>query len=181
MVWRVTYRPERPFTTAERAEQLGGMDCPVPPSGYLPPTPEAGSRWIPRLNRSNDYGLDREVERTSMYSGVPGVWAQDRACTEGMGAIMDRSTERLASSDAPVIQMRRMLIRAARELERSDTPPPGATESPAVSAIPTALLARDMTWEAVADRIDSDLRREREPSGEGSLGSGVRKPAPGEA
>jgi hypothetical protein len=65
------------------------------------------------------------------------VWAQDRACTEGMGAIMDRTQEHLASSDLPVIKMRRLLIRVARQLEAAGTEPPGVRTVPRVAAIPT--------------------------------------------
>jgi phthalate 4,5-dioxygenase len=174
LVWRITYRPERPFTDGERAEQLNGMDAHVSPRGYLAETAQPGSRWIPALNRDNDYGLDRTVERTQRYAGVTGVWAQDRACTEGMGAIIDRTQERLASSDLPVIQMRRILIRAARELERAGVEPPGVRLVPGVSAIPTGVRRREQTWPevagTVADEVSPGFRRaaaaDTEPAGE---------------
>jgi hypothetical protein len=134
MVWRITYRPERPLTEQERPEQLSGLDAHVAPGGYLPPTAAPGSRWVPALNQANDYGLDRQAERTTRYAGVPGVWAQDRACTEAMGAIIDRTQEHLASSDLPVIKMRRLLIRVAHASWRRPGPsrprPDGAQGRP---------------------------------------------------
>lgn len=158
LVWRITYRSERPFTDEERAKELNGLDVHLPPQGYLPATSEAWSQWIPKLNRSNDYGLDREAQRTLAFSGLPGIWAQDRACTEGMGAIMDRTTEHLASSDVAVIQMRRMLINAATELDQYGTRPPGLDELPIASAIRTRLLERDLAWEQVVDIVSSEVR-----------------------
>jgi phenylpropionate dioxygenase-like ring-hydroxylating dioxygenase large terminal subunit len=160
MVWRITYRPERPMTDDERAVQLNGMDAHVALDGYLRATTAPGSRWVPALNRSNDYGLDRLMERTECYSGVPGVWAQDRACTEGMGAIIDRTQEHLASSDLPVIQMRRILIRAARRLSQAGDEPPGTRTAPRIAAIPTGVYPRSLTWEQVAASIAEQLRPE---------------------
>jgi phthalate 4,5-dioxygenase oxygenase subunit len=165
MVWRISYRPERPLTGPERAEQLSGADAHVAPGGYLPPTAAPGSRWIPALNRANDYGLDRQAERTTRYAGVPGVWAQDRACTEGMGAIMDRRQEHLASSDLPVIKMRRLLIRVARQLKAAGTEPPGVRTVPRVAAIPTGLYQRDLPWEQVAAAVADQIKPERAASG----------------
>ena len=37
-------------------------------------------------NRSNDYGLNREVQRTESYTGIDGINQQDRALQETMGA-----------------------------------------------------------------------------------------------
>jgi phthalate 4,5-dioxygenase oxygenase subunit len=86
------------------------------------------------------------------------VWAQDRACTEGMGAIMDRTQEHLASSDLPVIKMRRLLIRVARQLEAAGTEPPGVRTVPRVAAIPTGLYQRDLPWEQVAAAVTEQIR-----------------------
>jgi phthalate 4,5-dioxygenase len=164
MAWRVSYRQERPLSSQERADQLRGLDAHVAADGYLPPTAAPGSRWIPALNRDNDYGLDRRVQRTERFSGIPSVWAQDRACTEGMGAIMDRSREHLGSSDLPVIQMRRMLMRSARELRRADAEPPGVRTGPTVAAIPTAVYRRTLTWDEVADAVGDQIWPVSRPS-----------------
>jgi len=167
MVWRITYRPEQRFTDDERREQLSGRDAHVAPTGYLAPTAEPGSRWIPALNRSNDYGLDRQRQRTLAYSGVPGVWAQDRACTEGMGAIIDRTQERLASSDVGITQLRRILLRAARALSENGIDPPGVRQTPTVPAIPTGIYSRELSWPDIARRV-RDLAFPPEASSTGS-------------
>ena len=36
-------------------------------------------------NRSNNYGLDREVQQTETYTGIDGINPQDRALQESMG------------------------------------------------------------------------------------------------
>ena len=56
--------------------------------------------------------------------GIPGIHTQDQAITESMGAIYDRTSERLGTSDVMVIRVRRRLMDAARALtERGVTPP----------------------------------------------------------
>jgi hypothetical protein len=70
----------------------------------------------PRASRDNDYYLDREKQRTLSYTGIPGIAQQDMAVTESMGEIYDRSREHLGTTDAAVIRMRRMLIKAAKDL-----------------------------------------------------------------
>ena len=131
MVWRITYRPERPLTEQERAEQLSGLDAHVAPGGYLPPTAAPGSRSVPALNRANDYGLDRQAERTTRYAGVPGVWGAGPRLHRGDGGHHgDGTQEHLASSDLPVIKMRRLLIRVARQLEAAGPSRPASGRCP---------------------------------------------------
>ena len=77
----------------------------------------------PRASRDNDYYLDREKQRTLSYTGIPGIAQQDMAVTESMGAIYDRSHEHLGTTDAAVIRMRRMLIKAAKDLANGIEPP----------------------------------------------------------
>ena len=60
-------------------------------------------------NRSNNYGLDREVQRTESYTGIDGINQQDRALQESMGPIVDRSKEHLGPADKAIGQTRRML------------------------------------------------------------------------
>jgi nitrite reductase/ring-hydroxylating ferredoxin subunit len=77
----------------------------------------------PRASRDNDYYIDRDVQREVSYTGIRGIAQQDMAVTESMGAIYDRSHEHLGTTDAAVIRMRRMLIKAARDLDKGIEPP----------------------------------------------------------
>jgi phthalate 4,5-dioxygenase len=71
----------------------------------------------------NDYGIDREVQRTATFSGVSDFVSQDLMVTESMGPIYDRSQEHLGSTDASIIRMRNILLSAARGLPEGQTPP----------------------------------------------------------
>jgi phthalate 4,5-dioxygenase oxygenase subunit len=151
MVWRVTYRTDRPWTDEELyAEERNGQ-IHIAPEDYLPGRPDLpGSQWIPRQNRSTNYNQDREAMRTTSFAGIPNVWAQDRACTEGMGAIMDRSQEQLGPSDAAVIQVRRTLLMAAQALRDHAATPPGVGDVPYVVGLSSQILPKSLTFEEVA-------------------------------
>jgi hypothetical protein len=69
-----------------------------------------------KANKSNEYFLDREKQRTFNYTGIDGVNTQDFAVQESMGPIYDRTQERLGSADTAIIQMRRLLLQAARDV-----------------------------------------------------------------
>jgi phenylpropionate dioxygenase-like ring-hydroxylating dioxygenase large terminal subunit len=143
MVWRIQYLHDRAFTSDERGRLMTGTGAHIPPDGYLPATPEPGGAWMPKANRTNNYLQDRAQQRTVSFSGIRGIWAQDRACTEGMGAIMDRTQEHLVSSDATIVQMRRMLLAA---LKAGGTPP-GVNIVPPIMREPTVFHAKSRSWE----------------------------------
>jgi nitrite reductase/ring-hydroxylating ferredoxin subunit len=78
--------------------------------------------WRNSRNVDNDYGIDREMQRTVNYTGIAGNRAQDGAVTESMGTIYDRSHEHLGTSDTAIIFMRRLLIRQAKRLQQGIEP-----------------------------------------------------------
>jgi phthalate 4,5-dioxygenase len=61
----------------------------------------------------NDYFIDREMQRTKNYTGIVGINTQDFALQEGMGPIVDRSKERLGTSDKAIIAARQLLLEAS--------------------------------------------------------------------
>jgi phenylpropionate dioxygenase-like ring-hydroxylating dioxygenase large terminal subunit len=79
--------------------------------------------WRQTRNGDNDYLIDREMQRTENYTGLPGNRVQDAMVTESMGPIFDRRNERLGTTDLAMIFMRRQLIRLARQLEQGIEPP----------------------------------------------------------
>ena len=76
-----------------------------------------------RRNQSNDYEIDRELQRTQTYTGITGLNTQDFALQEGMGPIVDRSLEFLGSSDRAILTMRRVLRSAIDAVEGGDATP----------------------------------------------------------
>jgi phenylpropionate dioxygenase-like ring-hydroxylating dioxygenase large terminal subunit len=86
------------------------------------------SDWYGRFrlesNADNDYRVDRARQRSgASYTGIPGIFTEDQAVTESMGAIYDRTSEHLSSADVMVFRVRRRLLEAARALAEHGTVP----------------------------------------------------------
>jgi phenylpropionate dioxygenase-like ring-hydroxylating dioxygenase large terminal subunit len=137
------------FTIATRK-----ADPSIPPYVTLIP-----GTWRQERNKENNYKIDREMQRSVNFSGMPTNRVQDAAVTESMGPIVDRSDEHLGTSDTAIIFMRRLLLRLAEqvaggdELELSSTP--GAFR---VLPIDTISAEPDLSplWEAHAGRLEAE-------------------------
>jgi nitrite reductase/ring-hydroxylating ferredoxin subunit len=77
--------------------------------------------FVSKLNRSNDYGIDRQLQKTHSMTGIAGINTQDFALQEGMGAIVDRTKEHLGTTDRAIITLRQMLLESLDALERGET------------------------------------------------------------
>jgi phthalate 4,5-dioxygenase oxygenase subunit len=113
MAWCASWNPLRALADDERGDDprvRGGVH--LTPSARMPATSAPGGAWRPLANRANDYLLDREVQRTRRFFGVPGISGQDAAVQESMGRVADRSIEHLGSSDSAVIRVRRLWLAA---------------------------------------------------------------------
>ena len=108
-------------------------------------------------NRSNNYGLDREVQRTESYTGIDGINQQDRALQESMGRIVDRSKEHLGPADKAIGQTRRMLRAAVKAVEAGDTPSGTGTSYYHIRA-GEEVLARDADWHQI---MAPDITKEK--------------------
>ena len=74
-------------------------------------------------NRANDWGIDRAMQKTETFTGIPGINQQDRAVQESMGPIVDRSRENLGPADKAVVATRKLLLEAMEIVERGGDPP----------------------------------------------------------
>jgi hypothetical protein len=81
-----------------------------------------------------------------MYCGIPGFGVQDQAVQESQGDIVDRSQERLGSSDTAIIQVRRRMMTAARALRDHGTPAPGANPGSFLVRSTSVVLAPGESW-----------------------------------
>jgi hypothetical protein len=134
----------------------GGGGGPAGQFDYLPDTSDWLGKFRLTQNFANDFGIDREAQRTASYTGIPGIHQQDQAITESMGTIYDRSHEHLGTSDAMVIRTRRRLINAAKALARDGSLPPGV-DDPSVYRYRSGgvILPRTTDWIAAT----KDLRK----------------------
>jgi phthalate 4,5-dioxygenase len=124
-----------------------------PEAGYnlLPNSTDWYGRFRGAANASNDFNLDRELQRRNQggngYSGIPIVRNQDRAITSSMGPIYDRAEEHLGSTDAQIVRTRLRLLREARAFAETGTAPPGV-EQPELYHVRSGemLLEKGIDW-----------------------------------
>lgn len=137
--WLYSYDPSIPISdaVAEAYDTNAGRG----PDDYIP-----GTSYL-KKNLSNDYLIDREVQRTQTFTGIVGINTQDFALQEGMGRIVDRSKEHLGTTDRAIITARQLLLEAVDAVERGESPR-GA--DPAASRMVRAvdrLVPGDQPWQ----------------------------------
>ncbi|HVV92597.1 MAG TPA: Rieske 2Fe-2S domain-containing protein [Hyphomicrobiales bacterium] len=113
-----------------------------------PTAPYAGL-WS-KFGRDNDYLFDEESQRTTWFSGLPGLWVQDAACQEALGPICDRTQEKLGVSDTGIVVTRRALTDAVRA-HRDGGTVPASVNNPdlfMVRAVSLHLNPEESCWEA---------------------------------
>ncbi len=101
--------------------------------------------FIAKRNKSNDWLIDREMQRTQNFTGIVGVNTQDRALQETMGVIADRSNERLGTSDRAIIAMRKLLLEAVKVATDGGAPRGSQGEFVGIRAI-DRILPADQPW-----------------------------------
>jgi hypothetical protein len=131
----------------------------VPSFGSVPcheNTTDWFGRFRPIQDSTNDYQIDRELQRTKDYTGIRNIHVQDKAITELMGPVLDRSREHLGTSDVMVIRIRRRMAAAAIALVDDKVPAPGV-DTPDVFRVRSGgvILPEDADWlEATRELIN---------------------------
>ena len=109
-----------------------------------------GTGWLERhrfeANKANDYFIDRDAQKSKSFTGIVGIHIQDQAITESMDPVVDRTRERLGTSDGMIIKTRQRLINAARSLQEGVPAP--AVDNPEVYQVRSGgvILHRDVDW-----------------------------------
>jgi hypothetical protein len=80
--------------------------------------------YIPRKNKSNNYGYDPHEQDHDTYTGMGAdINVHDQWACESMGEIADRTQEHLGQSDKAITAYRRLLRQAIDAVDKGDAPP----------------------------------------------------------
>jgi phthalate 4,5-dioxygenase len=77
---------------------------------------EVDENYVPVRNPSNNFQLDRTVQKNQTYSGVKGLAEQDMMIQYSQGRIADRTKEILTTTDAAVVHFRNKVLEGAKAL-----------------------------------------------------------------
>lgn len=136
---------------------------------FLPTTTDWLGRWRLKANRTNDYLIDRDEQKSGKsFSGIQGIGQQDQAMVESMEGpeegVVDRSFENLAISDRMIAITRRRLI-AAAQAHQKDGSVPATVDRPELSrgARGGSFIAPE--GEDWLEAYDRELRKAQSPMG----------------
>ncbi|MSQ26852.1 MAG: aromatic ring-hydroxylating dioxygenase subunit alpha [Dehalococcoidia bacterium] len=147
VTWSVHWHPTRALTERELDYWRSGKQIHSGPHQYAPKTSAPAGAWVPAANVANDYFIDYEAQRNIRFTGLAGIWLQDQAMQESMGAIYDRTKEHLGASDTGVIKARQLWLRALRNLRDQGLTPSGVMEPETYRVRPvSALVPRNTPW-----------------------------------
>ena len=112
-VWTISWNPEQPLSQ----EDLDAIASETFVHSKVDP-----ASFRPLRNKDNNYGIDRNLQRTTTMTGIHGFAAQDQALQESIGPEVDRTREHLGTSDTAIIATRRLLLQEIRALEEGQEP-----------------------------------------------------------
>ena len=110
-------------------------------------------------NLANKYRIDRELQRDgTVFAGIANVNAQDVMARQT--SYTDRTKEHLGSLDRKIILVRRMLIKAAKNLARGIEPPATDPSLPYDRiGSPSKVLAPGEDWTILGSERDPVYQR----------------------
>ena len=115
-VWTFRVNTKRPLT----ADEIYGMRTGQTDGRFGAPVDK---EYKPLANKGNDFLLDRQLQRSYNFTGIYGTGNQDMAAQVSMGPITDRTQEMLGITDVGIIEMRKLLLSAAKDLCEGKEPP----------------------------------------------------------
>jgi len=144
-------RLDRPVTEEERRQVRDPFKS---WGGYVDGGSDPRRRFYTTANLHNDYLLDYELQRTELNLGIPFLGnLQDRAMTETMGPIYDRTQEHLGTTDAMVIFARKLLLDAAKALRDRGAVPANVDDASLYRVRPASvILLFGESWVAATEK-----------------------------
>jgi hypothetical protein len=155
MEWRFSYAPPRTGSGGRDARNSANPAA----DPYLPNGSGPLERHRYAKGWDNDFEIDREVQRTDKrtvqgYTGMIQISVQDRALTLSQGVSVDRTIERLGTTDAAIIRTRELLIKAATDLHEKNIVPPGVDKPEIYRQRSGWFIApRDVDWFEFTDEL----------------------------
>jgi phthalate 4,5-dioxygenase len=115
MIYSVEYRTERPLDPQEMERSYNWQYI---HAELIPGT----DRCV--ANKDNDFLIDRELQASGKsFTGIKGFGIQDCGIQETIGPIADRTLEHLGVSDTHLIQLRKMMLKFVKDLQKGSEPP----------------------------------------------------------
>jgi phenylpropionate dioxygenase-like ring-hydroxylating dioxygenase large terminal subunit len=148
--FRVRWNDHRPLT-AEELEDYTKIGINLPEVDPM--------TFVPVENKDNDYLIDRSRQGAVSMTGIKSISQQDRAATESMGPIYDRTQEHLCTTDAGVIALRKILLRAVRDLQQGVEPAQPANAAVYHVRAPEIKAARDVPFDQLVEEYVLDVTR----------------------
>ena len=108
-------------------------------------------------NRTNDYLIDRTMQKRGNFTGIAGVNTQDYALQENMEPIVDRTKEHLGSIDLPIIAVRQLLLEACDDVAAGKPPRGVDPETHRTVRAADHFIAAGLDW-ADALRVETETR-----------------------
>jgi hypothetical protein len=111
-IYCYAWNPDRPLTEDETTRLARG-------SGIFAAVDE---QYVPLRNRDNDYLVDRDLQKSSSFTGISGISEQDAAIADSQGLIHDRTRELLGQTDLGVVRFRRAMFDAVAVMKDGGVP-----------------------------------------------------------
>jgi phthalate 4,5-dioxygenase oxygenase subunit len=102
----------------------GGKECPSTEQwrkfNHAQKGVDVDDRWVPKRCMENNFLQDRQAMKLGNFTGVDGIPNQDLVMWVSMGPRVDRSTDLLGSSDIAIVEFRRLMSEAARDVANGE-------------------------------------------------------------
>ena len=147
------WRPSRPEGMPRDYDDLANMGSARQPWGYKPDDYMIPwGNWRLKADVDNEWMRDRSLEKEKLFLGIFSNPLQDSAVQVTMGAIYDRTQEKLGTTDAAIIAFRRVMIKAAKTFRDQGVLPP-TVDDPALYRARgfAAMLPQDVDWVEISE------------------------------